>query len=319
MKIKIKDLYPNPYRDMDNYPINREKVETLKASIKQTGFWDNIVAREKDGKIQIAYGHHRLTALREALPWDTVVDIPVRELSDSTMIQIMANENMQEYSTSPATIDETVKVAKKFLEENPEELKKYQKYKQSILAVAGIAAFLNWDYKRVGASLDRLNLIESGTVSKQAINKLPTDNAGRSFTKAATKWNLTPQEQDEVVEDILQSGNMGYDQIEKKISEKKFSSKKPDDKKKAEKLERENNVLKFSNYCTAVFNKSMDISKDIDLLIDLKENFTYLDYNQIKDNRIKLQLLAELRRLSNKISNLLKQIQDEYSDQENNR
>ena len=52
---------------------------------------------------------------------DTEVDIPVKELPDSVMIQIMANENMEEYRTGPAIIDETVRVAKKYLEEHPEE------------------------------------------------------------------------------------------------------------------------------------------------------------------------------------------------------
>ena len=169
MKVKIKDLYPNPYRDMDNYPINRDKVETLKASIKQTGFWDNIVARNMDGKIQIAYGHHRLTALREALPWDTEVDIPIKDLPDSVMIQIMANENMEEYRTGPAIIDETVRVAKKYLEEHPEEveLSLHGRTDQPV-GVRTIASFLGWPESRVSYSLERLNLEKSGMVNRQA-------------------------------------------------------------------------------------------------------------------------------------------------------
>ncbi|GAH85311.1 unnamed protein product [marine sediment metagenome] len=50
MKVKIKDLEPNPFRDMDHYPINPEKIESLKNSISQTGFWDNILARKSNGK-----------------------------------------------------------------------------------------------------------------------------------------------------------------------------------------------------------------------------------------------------------------------------
>jgi len=163
MKVQIKDLYPNPYRDMDNYPINRDKVETLKASIKQTGFWDNIVARNMDGKIQIAYGHHRLTALREALAWDTEVDIPIKDLPDSVMIQIMANENMEEYRTGPAIIDETVRVAKKYLEEHPEEINgigcSMEQAKAQGIGRQIIASFLNWPESRVSYSLERLKMI----------------------------------------------------------------------------------------------------------------------------------------------------------------
>jgi ParB-like chromosome segregation protein Spo0J len=246
MKVEIKDLYPNPYRDMDNYPINRVKVDSLKASIKQTGFWDNIVGRLKKGTVlsgysdqgylvgdfnenhepieiidggipvyfevkkggvEIAYGHHRLTALREALPWDTIVDIPVKDLPDSTMIQIMANENMQEYSTSPATIDETVKVAKKFLEENPDVAKSYGGRPGHRIGYLTIKGFLNWPEDRVQGSINRLNLIESGTVSKEAIHGLGTDNAARSLTKIIKDIEASPVLSDDVKKEMLSLEN----------------------------------------------------------------------------------------------------------------
>jgi ParB-like chromosome segregation protein Spo0J len=68
----------------------------LVASIGQTGFWDNILARKKDDQIQIAYGHHRLAALRQCMKPNDTVDIPVKPLDDATMLKIMANENMDE-------------------------------------------------------------------------------------------------------------------------------------------------------------------------------------------------------------------------------
>jgi ParB-like chromosome segregation protein Spo0J len=63
MQIAVKDLLPNPFRHLERYPINQEKVEMLARSIKDTSFWDNIVARKATngsvGKFEIAYGHHR--------------------------------------------------------------------------------------------------------------------------------------------------------------------------------------------------------------------------------------------------------------------
>ena len=157
MRIRIKDLKPNPFRDMKNYPINEQKVKSLTNSINQTGFWDNILARPKpnhtfmtekiidsdeeydqpeymhiiydengeeedydDPIFEIAYGHHRLVALKKLFKPDDYVDIPVKELDDSTMIRIMANENDENWGTSPKIIDETVRVTKKFLEEHKE-------------------------------------------------------------------------------------------------------------------------------------------------------------------------------------------------------
>ena len=123
MRVQIKDLKPNPYRDMEHYPIDQDKIQSLKDSIEQTGFWDNILAREINGVIQIAYGHHRLEALKQVMKPTDYVDIPVKKLDDATMIQIMANENMEQWEMRPGVINETVKVARDFLNA---ELAKYE-------------------------------------------------------------------------------------------------------------------------------------------------------------------------------------------------
>jgi len=63
----------------------------------------------------------------------------------------MANENMEEYRTGPAIIDETVRVAKKYLEEHPEEAEPFYSQKR-IVSMDTISAFLNWPESRVGYS-----------------------------------------------------------------------------------------------------------------------------------------------------------------------
>lgn len=128
MKVKVKDLKPNPFRDLPHYPIDRRRVEILKNSIDSTGFWDNILGRKnKDGEIEIAYGHHRLVALKEALGPNAEVEINTRPLSDEDMLKIMANENETMFEHDPRVIIETVKQAKQFLERNPEVVKKLLK------------------------------------------------------------------------------------------------------------------------------------------------------------------------------------------------
>ncbi len=319
MKVQIRDLYPNPYRDMDNYPINREKVDALKASIKQTGFWDNIVGRLKKGTVlsgwtdqndivgdfdenyeiietleggtpvnftiqqggvEIAYGHHRLTTLKEVLPLDTWVDIPVKDLSDAVMIQIMANENMQEYSTRPATIDETVKVAKRFLEENPEEALKFTieniRQPKGITGTT-ISKFLNWSEKRVYGSLERLNLIESGTIAKEAIDSMQTETMARSFVQAVTKKVENPEtkkheykpqisleKQREIsreIEDEYQGKKvkrgLGLSSLEDMITKKKYEVSSEQRQKKYEEEKRRKELLAFEDNMS-LFRKNLD-------------------------------------------------------------
>lgn len=109
-KVRVKDVRHNPFRDMKRYPINAKKVATLLASYESTGFWGNIVGRKNgDGGYEIAYGHHRLMALRDHLKPNDTIDLIVRDLDDDKMLQIMANENMEEWGTSALVTQETVR------------------------------------------------------------------------------------------------------------------------------------------------------------------------------------------------------------------
>src|SRR5205085_8309072 len=81
----------------------------LRESMRTTDFWDNIVARARNGKAEIAYGHHRLAALKEEYGPNHKVNLIVRDLDDEHMIQIMARENMEEWGTSASVEQETIR------------------------------------------------------------------------------------------------------------------------------------------------------------------------------------------------------------------
>lgn len=117
MKIKVKNIESNPFRNLSSYPIDREKIDNLKISISKTGFWDNVLMREhptKEGVYQIAYGHHRLAAVRELGVEE--IEAPVKELSDVEMIQIMADENYEYGAKDIRVVNETVASAKAYIE-----------------------------------------------------------------------------------------------------------------------------------------------------------------------------------------------------------
>jgi len=110
MKVKLANVRPNPFRDIAVYPIDQGKVLSLKQSINSTEFWENILAREAgDGTIEIAYGHHRLQALREIYDENKEFDFIVKPLSNAEMIRIMSDENMSEWNHDAAIERETIK------------------------------------------------------------------------------------------------------------------------------------------------------------------------------------------------------------------
>ena len=108
MILKLKDILPNPYRDLKANPLIEQKVLDLMNSITLTGFWENVVVRKNAaGKYELAYGHHRLeAAIRAGI---TEADFIIKKFDDAKMIQVMDNENRETYGSTPLSLIESVK------------------------------------------------------------------------------------------------------------------------------------------------------------------------------------------------------------------
>jgi len=203
MKVKVKDIKPNPFRDMEKYHIRRDKIELLKKSINETGFWDNIVVRKAGNKYELAYGHHRWKALQELDIKE--VDIPVKDLDDFTMFKMMANENLEIWGVSTDVLISTVKSAKKFLDE---ELKKYDSWedlnksikilfetehsfiqtKKHGIGQTTIKKFLGdgWKQWQIQEALRILDDAEKGEIDIEAVEVFEEPHHARTFRKKVT-------------------------------------------------------------------------------------------------------------------------------------
>lgn len=302
MKVKIKDLEPNPYRDMNNYPMDEAKVKSLIESIRQTGFWDNILSRKNGKKFQIAYGHHRLAAIREVYKPTDEVDIPVKELDDATMIRIMANENMEAWTALPRVIDETVRVTKQFLEQHPEE-KQLLLHGRSDQPVGSpmISEFLNWNQSRVSFSLERLHLIEDKIIDKESIERLPTERSARDFVKAVKKMDLPLHKQKAAVEKIL-DGSRGEQAVKDAVLGEKYATPKKKQEYKAEK------IIKYESYVAGIRNRADELFEDLKELIK-----TERELGEMSENIYRKLLEMSLNTLSKQIEIIIKNPKNEES------
>ena len=204
---KIAEILPNPFRHIEHYPIQRQKVDALKESIETTGFWDNIVARPTNGKAEIAYGHHRLAALREVFRPDDEVQLIVRSLDDATMLKIMARENMEEWGSSVVVEHETIravvqayaegkivlnlpgeKTARHLLRYAPSFVRassdgRTKDTEQFPYTAQTVAAFIGWTTKsgdaqrKVYDAIAALELIEEGILTEKTFTDLTTYQA----------------------------------------------------------------------------------------------------------------------------------------------
>ena len=148
MLVKVSDIHPNKFRDMDKYPINETKVAALVESIQTTDFWDNVLARplnnqvdgvddadlvehlkglsEADFPVELAYGHHRLEAIKRC--GIDEINIPVKQIDDEIMLKIMANENKGDWASNMSVILETVRQVRENLKASVDQFDTFEDY-----------------------------------------------------------------------------------------------------------------------------------------------------------------------------------------------
>ena len=88
---KIKD---SPWRNKKRNPIDQTRVDAIEESIDTTEFWSGVYGREmEDGTVQIAFGHHRVEAAKQAGLKEITVEI--QPFTNGEMLIRMSRENLR--------------------------------------------------------------------------------------------------------------------------------------------------------------------------------------------------------------------------------
>lgn len=309
MKVKIKDLEPNPYRDMDNYPIDEVKIQTLIGSYKQTGFWRNINVRPKpgaEGKFQLAYGHHRWIALKRLYGEDHIIDIVVDNYSDATMLKMMASENNTDFRTSVAVTLETIKVTRQFLEEHPEEIKtskpgwKNKEYAWSIEAFH-VAEFLGWPESKVYDAIRQLDSIDAGEIEQEVITNMPSFKAATRFTDAVKKHSFKGNldKQRNVAEQLEREDSFSESAVDKAFLEEKWKPlPKAEKKKEKDLMTLDDAIIDIRLYANSLDERLKEINS---LIVELGQD---LVINKLES----AMTTISLKRLHETLTNFLNNI-----------
>jgi len=110
--VELIEIEDNPFREKSAYVYDNGKIDELAESMADTSYWENMLARKtKDGRIQLAYGHHRLMALKKLieegmLRYKTIkLNVrPERELTDERMLKIFVQENKDTWGEIPQNL-----------------------------------------------------------------------------------------------------------------------------------------------------------------------------------------------------------------------
>uniref|UniRef100_A0A6M3KYJ6 ParB-like N-terminal domain-containing protein n=1 Tax=viral metagenome TaxID=1070528 RepID=A0A6M3KYJ6_9ZZZZ len=182
MKIKVKDILANPYRDFNICPLDPYKIDELVGSIGETEFWENFLVRphpEIKEKYQLAYGHHRFEAVKKS-GIKEVDNIPIKNLDDAMMIKIMANENMDQWATNPKVVNESVRVAREYLNTEFKKAKDIKDLPRAFLklkALKGRGSFAQIQNQNIGRPilLEFLGSNWKGSMIDEALRQLDSE------------------------------------------------------------------------------------------------------------------------------------------------
>jgi hypothetical protein len=96
IRVKLGEIKPNRFRDLERWPVEREVIDGLKAAFEKEGFWSKSVQgilNEKN-EVELRFGHHRVIAATEYFGADHEVEIDLVEYrGDNSMFQAMKLEN----------------------------------------------------------------------------------------------------------------------------------------------------------------------------------------------------------------------------------
>ncbi len=114
-KIAVSKLQKNPFRDLERNPLNQTLVESLMRSIETNDLWRGIVVRPVKGGYEMAFGHHRVEAIRGLGIKNIEVD--VADLTDIQMLRFLKDENLNQGGNNVAAQLESSIAAKRKLDE----------------------------------------------------------------------------------------------------------------------------------------------------------------------------------------------------------
>jgi len=218
MKIALKDLKPNPFRNFDLYPIFPEWIEQLKDSIAHTGYWNGFLAREKDGQYEIPYGHHRKQALEELHGTDYQVEVQIEDMSDNLMRQRMFRENIRNKVQDSAVMLHDIQTAMKY----PSDWEKspvHSGAKGKSATLGKIATFLGREYsgiesvyyalkteKRDGltaSEMQNVNPRVAQIAAEQIRKHKPSEKAKKQIIEEAQAHDFGPKTAKKRIEEII--------------------------------------------------------------------------------------------------------------------
>lgn len=119
MKLKIKDINPNPFKkEINEGKLNQEQIDKIKANMKKLGFMGSLPVFKKNNKYYLISGHHRKEALKQIFGKEYEVEINIKEYNEDQIFRGMVIENLTQRSGEYREENDNIVAIEKYLNEH---------------------------------------------------------------------------------------------------------------------------------------------------------------------------------------------------------
>lgn len=124
MKVKIKEIHPNPFKKMINEgKLDENQVKRLMANLKKLKLMGSLPVVKREGKIVLVSHHHRVEALKRVFGKDYEVEVTFHnEYTDEDLFRGMIIENLSQRRGEFQETKDNVVAVRDFLKNHPNEL-----------------------------------------------------------------------------------------------------------------------------------------------------------------------------------------------------
>jgi len=190
MLIPINKIDPNPFRNLDDHPLEESRILLILKSIQTTEVWRKMIVRphpKKKGVFQQAFGHHTIAAIKRF--GQTTIDADVVDYNDNQMLFCFAEDNRDLMKTNMSVLFETVGQIRKFLIKT--------KIGSNQINATSIQLFLGngWSNEMINFAYNSLSEFDEKILDKKAILTFPNRYQATEFKIAVRKQNLPLEDQ----------------------------------------------------------------------------------------------------------------------------
>jgi len=148
MKLKIKDINPNPFKkQINNGKLSEESITKIKSNMKELGLMGSLPVYKEKNRYFLIAGHHRLEALKRTFGKDFEVEITLHDYSKDNVLRGMVIENLTQRADELIEITENINIVRNYLKSIPpkgKRVKRNTKGKKGDIVIGSGADIANW-------------------------------------------------------------------------------------------------------------------------------------------------------------------------------